>query len=125
MKERTLALIKPDIVGRNLIPEIMVLLTEGFKIVDMVMYKMTIDDAKEFCARDSAEPAFMDIVESMTLGPVVAIVVEGENVIPTLVDRVEKEIQPSYATNDVVDAVYTSTTKEDADKEIKFFFGNF
>ena len=80
--ERTLSIIKPDGVRRNLIGKIFSRFeTNGLKIVATRMHHLSRAEAEGFYAVHAARPFFNDLVTYMTSGPVVISVLEGENAI--------------------------------------------
>jgi nucleoside-diphosphate kinase len=80
--ERTLSIIKPDGVRRNLIGKIFSRFeTNGLKIVATRMHHLSRAEAEGFYAVHAARPFFNDLVSYMTSGPVVISVLEGENAI--------------------------------------------
>ena len=80
--ERTLSIIKPDAVAKNVIGEIYSRFEQaGLKIVAAKMKHLSRDDAEEFYAVHAERPFFNDLVEFMTSGPVMIQVLEGENAI--------------------------------------------
>ncbi|MGB2130642.1 MAG: nucleoside-diphosphate kinase, partial [Marinobacterium sp.] len=80
--ERTLSIIKPDAVAKNVIGEIESRFEKaGLKIVEMQMKQLSQADAEGFYAEHKERPFFADLVAFMTSGPVVVQVLEGENAI--------------------------------------------
>ncbi len=80
--ERTLVLVKPDGVERGLIGEVISRFErKGFKIVALKMLKMTREMAEEFYSVHRDKPFFNDLVEFITSGPIVAIMLEGDSAI--------------------------------------------
>lgn len=80
--ERTLGIIKPDGVKRNLIGKILTRVEEGgLKIVALKKIHLSEDKAKGFYEVHKARPFFESLVSSMTSGPVVVFVMEGEHAI--------------------------------------------
>ena len=80
--ERTLSIVKPDAVARNLIGEIYCRFEKnGLVIVAARMMRLTEQQAKGFYAEHEGKPFFDDLVAYMTSGPVVVQVLEGENAI--------------------------------------------
>ncbi len=80
--ERTLVLVKPDGVERGLVGEVISRFEKkGFKIVALKMLKMTREIAEEFYSVHREKPFFNDLVEFITSGPIVAIMLEGDNAI--------------------------------------------
>jgi nucleoside-diphosphate kinase len=82
MTERTFSIIKPDATERNLTGAInAVIEAAGLRIVAQKRIKMTADQAQTFYAVHKERPFFGELVETMTSGPVVVQVLEGENAI--------------------------------------------
>lgn len=80
--ERTLSIIKPDAVAKNVIGEIYSRFEQaGLKIVAARMKHLSRADAEEFYAVHAQRPFFNDLVKFMTSGPVMIQVLEGENAI--------------------------------------------
>ena len=80
--ERTLSIIKPDAVAKNVIGQIMARFEgAGLKIVAARMVRLSREDAEGFYAVHRARPFFKDLVDFMVSGPVVVQVLEGENAI--------------------------------------------
>ena len=78
--ERTLAILKPDCVRKNLVGKVLAHLQEaGFKIVAMKMVHLNAKTAGEFYAVHKQRPFFNDLVKFMTSGPCVPLVLEKEN----------------------------------------------
>lgn len=84
MTERTLFIVKPDAVNRNLIGEIISRFEKkGFKVMKLKMFKFTKEMAEEFYSVHNDKPFFADLVSFITSGYVVAAVIEGNNAIST------------------------------------------
>ena len=80
--ERTLSIIKPDCVARCIIGEVIKKLEDNeIKIIAMKMLRLTKAQAEGFYAVHKERPFFESLTDFMTSGPVVAMVLEGENVI--------------------------------------------
>ncbi len=130
--ERTLSIIKPDGVKRGLIGEVIKRLEkEGIKIVAMKMIHMTKDIAKGFYAVHKDKPFFDSLTDFMSSGPIVVMVLEGENIISRyrkLMGATNyKEAEPGtiradFATDIEKNVVHGSDAPETAATEIKYFF---
>ncbi|MDH4983792.1 nucleoside-diphosphate kinase [Hyphomicrobium sp. D-2] len=80
--ERTFSIIKPDATGRNLTGAINTLIENaGLRIVAQKRVRWTKTQAREFYAEHKARPFFAELVETMTSGPIVVQVLEGEDAI--------------------------------------------
>ncbi|ALA24485.1 nucleoside-diphosphate kinase [Piscirickettsia salmonis] len=130
--ERTLSIIKPDAVAKNVIGEIYARFEKaGLKVVAVKMTHLTEEEAGEFYAVHKARPFFGALVEFMTSGPVMVQVLEGENAV--LVHRdimgatnpaeaVAGTIRADFAESIDENAVHGSDAIETAAQEINFFF---
>jgi len=80
--ERTLSIIKPDATERNLTGKIVAKLEEaGLRVVAQKRVRWDEQNAAEFYAVHKARPFYMDLIKSMTAGPIVLQVLEGENAV--------------------------------------------
>lgn len=130
--ERTLSIIKPDGVERNLIGEIFRRFEEsGLQIVATRMTTLALSDAQGFYAEHKERPFFGELVEYMTSGPVVVSVLEGENAILAhrklmgATDPAEAEpgtIRKDFAKSKGVNTCHGSDSPASADREINWFF---
>lgn len=130
--ERTLSIIKPDAVARNVIGEIYSRFEKaGLKIVAARMKLLSRADAEEFYAVHKERPFFNDLVEFMTSGPVMIQVLEGENAIALNRELMgatnPKEAAPGtiradFAQSIDANAVHGSDAPETAAVEIACFF---
>lgn len=130
--ERTLSIIKPDAVAKNVIGKIYSRFeTNGLKIVASKMIHM--DDAKAggFYAEHKERPFFGDLVEFMTSGPVVVQVLEGEGAVAKNRDLMgatnpaeaaEGTIRADFANSIDANAVHGSDSTESAAREVAYFF---
>lgn len=133
--ERTLSLIKPDGVRRGLIGEVISRFEKnGIRIAAMKMLHMTKDQAKGFYAVHKNRPFFESLTDFMSSGPIVAMVLEGENVIEknrTLMGATdyreadEGTIRKDFATDIEKNVVHGSDSPETAATEIAYFFNQF
>lgn len=130
--ERTLSIIKPDAVAKNVIGKIYTRFEEaGLKIVAAKMQQLSQQQAEGFYAEHKERPFFKDLVEFMTSGPVVVQVLEGENAISKNRDLMgatnPKEaaagtIRADFASSIDANAVHGSDSAASAQREIAYFF---
>jgi nucleoside-diphosphate kinase len=130
--ERTLSIIKPDAVAKNVIGQIYTRFENaGLKIVASRMVQLSRADAEKFYAVHRERPFFKDLVEFMISGPVVVQALEGENAIlknrelmgatdPKKADK--GTIRADFADSIDANAVHGSDAAETARVEIAFFF---
>jgi len=133
--ERTLSIIKPDGVSRGLIGEVIKRFeANGIKIKAMKMVHLTLKDAQAFYAVHKERPFFNSLTDFMTSGPIVPMILEGENVIEknrTLMgatnfkDAAEGTIRRDFATDIEKNIVHGSDSPETAAVEMAFFFNHF
>lgn len=132
--ERTLSIIKPDGVAKNVIGEIYSRFEKGgLKIVAAKMKHLTRAEAEGFYAVHKARPFFNDLVQFMISGPVMIQVLEGEDAIAKNRELMgatnPKEAAPGtiradFAVSIDENAVHGSDGPETAAQEIGYFFGN-
>ncbi|MDF2982623.1 MAG: nucleoside-diphosphate kinase [Devosia sp.] len=132
--ERTFSIIKPDAVRRNLIGNILAVFEKnGLRPVALKKIKMTRAQAEGFYAVHKERPFFGELVETMTSGPVVVQVLEGENAIlknrevmgaTNPANAAEGTIRKLYAVSVGENSVHGSDAPETAAEEIKFFFSD-
>ncbi len=130
--ERTLSIIKPDAVAKNVIGKIYSRFeTNGLKIVASKMMHMNDDKAGGFYAEHKERPFFGDLVEFMTSGPVIVQVLEGEGAVAKNRDLMgatnpaeatEGTIRADFAQSIDANAVHGSDSTESAAREIAYFF---
>ncbi|MDD5176512.1 MAG: nucleoside-diphosphate kinase [Sterolibacterium sp.] len=130
--ERTLSIIKPDAVAKNVIGKIYSRFeTNGLKIVAARMIHLSRREAEGFYAVHRERPFFKDLVEFMISGPVMVQVLEGENAIVKNRDlmgatdpkKAEKgTIRADFAASIDANAVHGSDSPETAAVEIAYFF---
>ena len=131
--ERTLSIIKPDGVEKNLIGEIYRRFEQaGLRIVAAKMVRLRQDQAEGFYAVHRERPFFKDLVAYMTSGPVMVQVLEGENAIQKnrelmgATDPAKADpgtIRRDFATSIEENVVHGSDGPDTAAAEIRFFFG--
>ena len=130
--ERTLSIVKPDGVGRNLIGEVYRRFEQvGLKIIAARMMRLSQAEAEGFYAVHRERPFFKDLVRFMTSGPVIVQVLEGENAIaknrevmgatdPKKADK--GTIRADLATSIDENIVHGSDAPDTASREIGYFF---
>ena len=133
--ERTLSIIKPDGVARGIIGEVIKRLEDNkIKINAMKMLRMTKAQAEDFYAVHRERPFFESLTDFMISGTVVAMVLEGENVIDKYrelmgatdyKEAAQGTIRKDFATDIEKNVVHGSDSPETADFEIGYFFNNF
>ncbi len=132
--ERTLSIIKPDAVAKNVIGKIYSRFEKaGLKIVEARMEHLNREQAEGFYAVHSERPFFNDLVEFMTSGPVMIQALEGEDAVavnrslmgatnPAEADA--DTIRADFAESIEANAVHGSDAPETAATEIAYFFGD-
>jgi nucleoside-diphosphate kinase len=130
--ERTLSIVKPDAVAKNVIGEIFTRFERaGLKVVAARMMHLSRPDAEGFYAVHKARPFFKDLVDFMTSGPVMIQVLEGENAVQRNRDlmgatdpkKADKgTIRADFAQSIDANAVHGSDSAENAAVEIAYFF---
>lgn len=130
--ERTLSIIKPDAVGKNVIGEIYTRFeSAGLRIVASRMMQLSDTTAGGFYAEHKGRPFYDDLVRFMTSGPVVVQVLEGEGAIAKNRDLMGATnpqeaaagtIRADFATTIDANAVHGSDSPESAAREIAYFF---
>ena len=133
MTEKTLVLIKPDAVERNLIGRILVEYERnGLKISDMKFIQASTDLAEKHYAEHNGKPFFNRLVAYLTRSPIVALVLEGENAISrvrALNGTTDPETSPDntiralYGLSLSENTVHASDSKESAIRERSIWFG--
>lgn len=130
--ERTLVLIKPDGVKRNLIGEILdIYEKKGLKIVALKMVTADRETAEAHYYEHKGRPYFENLVNFITSGKLCAVVLEGENVIQ-LVRRINGDKDPlkselgtirgKFANTTTENLVHASDSLENAERELKIWF---
>ena len=130
--EKTLSIIKPDAVAKNVIGKIIDRFeSNGLRIAAMKKIKLTKEDAAKFYEVHKERPFFNDLCEYMSSGPVVVMVLEGENAVAKnreLMGATDPQkaapgtIRADFAESIEANAVHGSDSLENAKKEIAFFF---
>jgi nucleoside-diphosphate kinase len=130
--ERTLSIVKPDGVAKNLIGEVYRRFEKaGLKIVAAKMLKLRTDQAEGFYAVHKARPFYADLVKYMSSGPVMVQVLEGEDAIKVNRDLMGATnpkqaaagtIRADFAASIEENVVHGSDGPQTAATEIAFFF---
>lgn len=130
--ERTLVVIKPDGVEKGLIGEIISRFErKGFKIKALKMFKFTRDQAEEFYKVHKGKNFFNDLIEFITSGPVVAMILEGDSAVKVVrlmigpTDGREAPpgtIRGDYALSKSRNIIHASDSPESAEFEISVVF---
>lgn len=131
-KELTLSIIKPDAVSKNLIGTIIKRFEEEkIRIAAMKMKHLTKIEAEGFYAEHNGKPFFEPLVKFMTSGPVVLIVLQGENVISknreimgatNPANAAEGTLRKLFAESIERNAVHGSDSPKSAEREVNYFF---
>lgn len=130
--ERTLSIVKPDAVGKNVIGKIYSRFeSAGLKIIAAKMMHLDEDKAAGFYAEHKERPFFPDLMSFMTSGPVIVQVLEGENAV-AFHRELMGATDPAKAADDTIrkafaesmsrNAVHGSDSLASAEREIAYFF---
>ena len=130
--QKTLSIIKPDAVKAGHADEINLMIkNSGLKILKKKELQLSKEEAQKFYAIHSDKPFYNELCEFMTSGPIIVQMIEGENAIelyrkvmgatnPNEAD--ENTIRKRFATSIQENAVHGSDSKDNAIKELNFFF---
>lgn len=129
---RTLGMIKPDAVGAGKAGKILAHLEDaGFTVRALRMTRLTRPQAEAFYAVHRERPFYHSLVEFMTSGPVIPMVLEAEGAVPRMrqvigaTDPAEAEegtVRRLYAESKERNAIHASDSDENAAREVGFFF---
>ncbi len=132
--ERTLSIIKPDAVERNLVEDIKKILIENNLIIkDSKKIQITKEEASEFYKVHQSKPFFNDLCSYLSSGPIVVLILEGANAVTAYrklmgatnpKDADENTIRKLYGISIDKNSVHGSDSLKNAKSEIKFFFKN-
>lgn len=132
--EKTLVLIKPDAVERNIIGKILSYYEDcGLKIVAFRMEQVTRNFAELHYQVHKGKPFFEPLLDYITRSPLCALVLEGDNAIEKVrevngatdpAQAVEGTIRNKFGLNKTENCVHASDSNENANKEIKLWFDN-
>ncbi len=122
-EEQTVAIIKPDAVRAHHIGEIITVYEKnGFQIKAIKTVQLTTDKAKAFYVEHKDKPFYPSLVEFMTSGPVIVMVLEGDNAVAKNRELMEKTIRKEFGTSKQENAIHGSDSANSAQREIPFFF---
>jgi nucleoside-diphosphate kinase len=132
--ERTLSIIKPDAVAKNVVGQILTRFeAAGLQVVALKMQQLSQEQAEGFYAEHSERPFFKDLVAFMTSGPVTVQVLEGEDAIALnrqLMGATNPQeadagtIRADFASSIDANAVHGSDSAKSAAREVAYFFGD-
>jgi len=132
MAQRTLILVKPDGVRRNIIGDVISRIErKGLKIIALEMRTIDVDTAQAHYAEHAERPFFGELVDFITSSPLVALVAEGDRAIEAFrglagatdpVKALPGTIRGDYALQVAQNIVHGSDSPESAEREIKIFF---
>ena len=130
--EQTLSIIKPDAVERNLIDKIKkIFIDNKLNIKESKKIQISKDEAAEFYQVHQSKPFFNDLCTYLSSGPIVVMILEGENSILTNrklmgatnpKEAEENTIRKLYGISIDKNSVHGSDSVDNAKKEIEFFF---
>ncbi len=131
-QQRTFSMIKPDATARNLTGAINAKIeAAGLRIIAQKRVKMTPEQAGQFYAEHTGKPFFAGLVESMTVGPIVVQVLEGDNAIAKYREimgatnpqnAAPGTIRAEFGQELPCNSVHGSDSEESAAREISFWF---
>ncbi|MFW6245003.1 MAG: nucleoside-diphosphate kinase [Fibrobacterota bacterium] len=131
-KVQTLAIIKPDAVRNKTAGKILSMIEDnGFEITQARMVRLTREVAGEFYAVHKGKPFYEELLNFMSSGPIIVMVLSGENAISRWRELMgatnpekaaEGTVRKLYATSHQLNAVHGSDAPETARQEIAFFF---
>tara|TARA_B100000902_G_C26415722_1_gene484444 strand:- start:23 stop:433 length:411 start_codon:yes stop_codon:yes gene_type:complete len=132
--ERTLSIIKPDAVERNLVEKIKnIFLKNNLSIKESKKIRINKDEASEFYKVHQSKPFYNELCSYLSSGPIVVMILEGENAVlanrklmgsTNPKDADENTIRKLYGISIDKNSVHGSDSVENAKKEIDFFFKN-
>ncbi|SMC00066.1 nucleoside diphosphate kinase [Thermanaeromonas toyohensis ToBE] len=131
-KERTFCMIKPEGVARGLVGEILTRIEhKGYRIVALKMLRLTREMAEKHYAEHREKPFFRELVEHITSGPVIAMVLEGPGVISGLrklmgatnpQEAAPGTIRGDYALETGQNIIHGADSLASAEREINLYF---
>ena len=130
--EKTLSIIKPDAVERNLVDEIKnIFFKNNLKILESKKIHITKDEASEFYKVHQSKPFYNDLCAYLSSGPIVVMILEGENAVSANrklmgatnpKEANDNTIRKLYGISIDKNSVHGSDSLDNAKKEIEFFF---
>ncbi|MBE6072061.1 MAG: nucleoside-diphosphate kinase [Clostridium butyricum] len=133
-KQKTLVLLKPDVLQRNLVGKVLSIYEENdLKIVKMKMMDPTLEVAKAHYAEHEGREYYDRLIEYITSDTIVALILEGENAIekvrelngPFDISKAkEGTIRKMYAISNNINCVHASDSLENAEREMNIWFKN-
>jgi nucleoside-diphosphate kinase len=130
--KRTLAILKPDCVRKNLQGEVLARIQKaGFKVLGLKQIRLTKEEASAFYAVHKARPFYKGLIEFMTSGPCVPMALEKANAVADFrlligatdpKEAAENTIRKLFADNKVENIVHGSDSVENGRIEVAFFF---
>ncbi|HTX74164.1 MAG TPA: nucleoside-diphosphate kinase [Rectinemataceae bacterium] len=131
--ERTFSMLKPGVVQRRLVGEILARIErKGLRIVALKMMNISRELAETHYAEHREKPFFGELVDFIVSGPVVAMVVEADGAVSTLrklcgatkaEEALPGTIRGDYAEHTGLNVIHASDSTESAEREIALFFG--
>ena len=131
--ERTLFIVKPDAVQRNLIGRILAHVEErGFRIAEARFTRLTREECQTFYGEHQGKPFFNELVQYMTSGPVLLTCLEREGAVATLREVIGATdpaqagpgtIRKLYGESKGRNTVHASDSLASSEREVKLFFG--
>ena len=128
----TFGMLKPDIVSNNLVGEVLdIIEKKGFVISALKKVQLTKNEAEQFYIMHTEQPFFKRLIDFMTSGPVVAMVLKKDNSVKDfrrLMGATDPEkskegtIRKKYAKSITINAIHGSDSNENAHLESSFFF---
>jgi len=130
--ERTLLILKPDTVERKLVGKILAMVeADGFRLVRLNMVRLTSDRARSFYAEHEGKPFLRELVDYMTSGPCIPLLLEADGAVTKLrkllgatnpMNADPGTIRKLYGIDIQTNSVHGSDSPTSAAREIGFFF---
>ncbi len=122
--EKTLAIIKPDGVERNIIGDILSMYEKGnLKIIDIEMHQISIEKAEAHYFEHKGKYFYDELINYITSGPLVIIELEADNAVKILRD-INDEVRKKFGISMTKNTVHGSDSIKSAEREIGLFFGD-